>query len=359
MLQVKDITGIEPRDQKLMLTDPISRKVRQISDGDVERKLRNIPMNLGDMLQLIEGGSIRAKPIPKKKTEKKIEKKPGDEKVNPGPHMTYAAYVKASGRPTIPDYTASLGNTAKTRSVSSYAPNVHWKLQRYRHTDIISFRDSKVLQNFYRNSFPEIKKKLSRIGILFGRYVEGINPLVKQNLTDDLNRKKKWDYDANGVRADVYGIYEPPQEAVENGARFLNDPNQEAVRAMAEAAGLEPVGLMIAKRKDKLDTKGFQTFLTGKELQMLARLQSVFANEEGFSRFACCMIEHGELIEPRGFAASDICMALERDGLLDTIKSKPYKLRTKTPEGANPSGMPDFYIPKENDESGGTVFEDQ
>uniref|UniRef100_A0A7S0D2P7 Nuclear pore localisation protein NPL4 C-terminal domain-containing protein n=1 Tax=Amorphochlora amoebiformis TaxID=1561963 RepID=A0A7S0D2P7_9EUKA len=351
MLQIKDLTGISPVDQKLVKTDPIKNKSIPIDVRDVRMPIHKISLNKGDLIHLKESQNVRAKTNhkPKKKPESKVE-----QPVKKGPHMTFKAFVKISGKPTIPNYEDFLFQPNRQRSVSSYAPNVHWKLQRYRHTDIISFPDPMVLQKFYRNSLPELKQGMSRIGIMFGRYVEDVNPLVKQNVTDDLKRQKKWDFDANGVRGDVYAIYEPPQEAQKNGARFLTDPRQEVVQILAEEMGLEAIGLAICKVKAKEDPKGFQTFLTGAELLQLARLQSVFRDQDGFSRFGCVLIEQAELIEPRAFAASDICVALEGSNLLDTVEGHPFKLRCKIPEGVRASDMPQFYIPKDNDMSGGT-----
>eukprot|EP00471_Norrisiella_sphaerica_P001428 CAMPEP_0184479788 /NCGR_PEP_ID=MMETSP0113_2-20130426/1372_1 /TAXON_ID=91329 /ORGANISM="Norrisiella sphaerica, Strain BC52" /LENGTH=469 /DNA_ID=CAMNT_0026857939 /DNA_START=193 /DNA_END=1599 /DNA_ORIENTATION=- len=355
MLQIMDLTGVKPAEQKLLLTDPVSRKTSDIGGKDLKLTLANVPLKKGDMLQLIETGSTRAKIASKRQSDKqKAEQSAAQEEKNKKQfHMTFKAFKKISGLPVIPDYLSYLSASSKKRSVSSYAPNVHWKLQRYRHLDVISFADPQVPQVFYRNSTPELKQNLSRIGILFGRYVEDINPLAEQNLTDDLNREKKWDFDANGVRADVFAVYEPPQEAVRNGARFITDPREVVVKGMAEAMGLEPVGLMICKKKAKPDANGFQTYLTGKELLQVAKLQNFFSDENGFSRFGCILLEHSELIEPVGLAASDICTGLERADLLDVVRGQPFRLRTRVPEGADPSMMPQFYIPKENDESGG------
>lgn len=104
-----------------------------------------------------------------------------------------------------------------------------------------------------------------------------------------------------------------------------------------------------------MDPKGFQTYITGKELVTLARLQNVFVDDNNFSRFACVVLEHSEMIEPVGLAASDIACALVKDDLLDVYKGKPFMLTCKTPEGCDPSDMPQFHIPKDNDQSGGTM----
>uniref|UniRef100_A0A7S4DU40 Nuclear pore localisation protein NPL4 C-terminal domain-containing protein n=1 Tax=Lotharella globosa TaxID=91324 RepID=A0A7S4DU40_9EUKA len=356
MLQVKDLTDVEPVDQKLMLMEPLpSRKKVDISGKDIRTTLAKVPLRKGDMLHLLESDKLRVKARPKPEKKKdETQSSSSKQKAKKGPHMTFKAYAKIAGEPVIPDFSTYLTSQTHQRSVNSYAPNIHWKLQRYRHLDMFSFPSPTALMKFYSNSRPEIKEGMSRIGIMFGRYVEDINPLVEQNTLDDLKRKKVWDYDANGVRADVQAIYEPPQEAMTTGARFLTDPRQDIVQGMADAMGLEPVGLCICKAKAPEDKKGFQTILTAKELKMLARLQGVFANEKGFSRFACVVLVHQDTIEPEAYAAADICMALERDELLGTVKGEPFKLKTETPEGADPSAMPVIYVPKDNDTSGGT-----
>lgn len=361
VLQTKDLTGIAPKDQRLELMPA--------GPGGVPRKIRGLPartrlsaagLSQGCVLRLIEGNGVRARarPKPAAASSSSAAAAGASRPKKKAFHMTFQAFVKSSGKPVVPDYAEYLNaSRLRQRSVSSYAPAIHYKRQPYRHADVVCFQDPGVVLRFYNNSIPEIKKRVSRVGIMFGRYTEGINPLAEPELRDSLNRQKKWDYDASGVRADVFAIYEPPQEAMANGARFLSDPRQATVQFIAEALGLEPVGLIVCKHKDgNGDEKSKDNEhlpLTAKELITQAGMQGLFADQNGFSRFSIVVVEHQAQIEPVGFAASDTLVALARENLVEPASDDPYKMRIAAPEGAKPEDVPQVFMPKEDDPTGG------
>jgi nuclear protein localization family protein 4 len=68
-----------------------------------------------------------------------------------------------------------------------------------------------------------------RAAILFGRYSD--EPEVTNN--------------PGAVRATVHALYEPPQENAKDFVRFLRDPHEQPIHALAQRLGIEVVGWML------------------------------------------------------------------------------------------------------------------
>lgn len=203
----------------------------------------------------------------------------------------------------------------------SCAPaNAILKLQHYRHCDMISI-DPKIIMPFYAawtrsHSKGQLQQK-ERAAILLGRFQDG---------SAEVNNP-------GAVRASVQGYYEPPQESVSGGVQFLTDPNESIVHQLAKRLGLQMVGwmLVVPPRPNHAKYAG-KLLLTANEIQQAARFQHSYADEHGYSKFVTVIIEHQQTVEPVAFQVSDVCQALQRDGVLTNSSVDPLLLATREPK---------------------------
>jgi hypothetical protein len=200
--------------------------------------------------------------------------------------------------------------------LSCAPPNAIFRLQRYRHTDFVSFQDARVVVEFYQR-WARFNKNSQRVGILFGRYSEDADA----------------ELGVATVRAEVEAVYEPPQEAQvgNRGVRLLADARERKVEMVAKALGLEPVGWIVATMPREGAKYGGKVFMSGSEIRQAARFQARFSNEFGQSRFVTVIVEHAANVEPLAYQVSDQCTALERDGVL-TNAEDPLMLATVKPK---------------------------
>ncbi len=143
-----------------------------------------------------------------------------------------------------------------------------------------------------------------RAAILFGRYSD--EPEVSNN--------------PGAIRATVHALYEPPQENAKDYVRFLRDPHEAAIHALATRLGIEVVGWMVTTPPGREGEKyGGKVVLSGLEVQQAARFQCRYRNAFGYSRFVTVVLEHpgasGANVEPRAYQVSDLAVCLERDGV--------------------------------------------
>ncbi len=94
-----------------------------------------------------------------------------------------------------------------------------------------------------------------------------------------------------GIRAQVHAIYEPPQEGLPAGVRFLRDPNEKVVHELAARLKLEPVGWIITTLHREGAKYGGKVFMSSAEIRQAARFQNRYKNEDGHSRFVTVVLE--------------------------------------------------------------------
>jgi len=200
--------------------------------------------------------------------------------------------------------------------LSCAPPNAHLRLQKYRHCDGVTFEDLRCLQGFYRRWLSKGAEN-QRAAILFGTYMD--EPEATQL--------------RGAVRAQVQAMYEPPQEALsgKKGVRFLKDPNEASVVAVAGWLGLQPVGWIIATLPRSGAKYGGDVLLSGPEIKQAARFQDRYKDDQGHSRFVTVVVEQAEHVEPKSYQVSDQCVALERDGVL-ALSADPFMLASRTPQ---------------------------
>lgn len=106
-------------------------------------------------------------------------------------------------------------------------PNAVLHLQKYRHCDGISFKNTAAGEKFIAgwNANPG----LQQAAILFGRFID--EPTTTGNF--------------GAIRAEVECLYKPPQESLPDGVNLLRDTQEANVLKVVAELGLEPVGWAI------------------------------------------------------------------------------------------------------------------
>jgi len=190
--------------------------------------------------------------------------------------------------------------------------------QKHRHLDNADFRDNGALQQFL-GAWQRKGMAEQCMVWLYGKYVP---------------------YDAfpDGVRAEVYALYEPPQMGDFEGVNLLPDPTNEHVERVAHMLGLCRVGW--ATTATGRDFVG----LSSSEVAAAARFQQVTRVENSpLSRFATVLLMPSEdgAVEPTLWQVTDQCVALHRDNILQTPEKPDFcKVRV-----ADKSNVEDFVAP--------------
>ena len=192
-------------------------------------------------------------------------------------------------------------------------PNANLRVQPYRHVDSISV-EGRLLAPFY-SLWLHSGKGQERAAILIGRYVP--EPAESSN--------------PGAVRAEVHALYEPPQEAIAGGVRFLKDDKERAVHEVARRCGMETVGWVLnVPQREGGDKYGGKILLSGPEVQQAARFQLRYANAAGYSRFVTLILEQQPKVEPVAFQVADMAVALEKEQAF-TPAADPFFLATTQP----------------------------
>eukprot|EP00474_Spongospora_subterranea_P004770 CRZ05228.1 hypothetical protein [Spongospora subterranea] len=186
-------------------------------------------------------------------------------------------------------------------------------LQSYRRCDGISFKDVAAGERFI--STWSANPGIQRAAILFGRFID--EPTETGNI--------------GAIRAEVEGIYIPPQEGLPDGVRLLRDPHEASNLKVAAELGLEPVGWAITTLPRSGKEYGGEVFLSGREVRQAARFQLKFSDNLNHSRFVTMVIQYNNQgnIEPKAYQISDQGVAMERDGLIEEGSAVGF-LRPKT-----------------------------
>jgi nuclear protein localization family protein 4 len=182
-------------------------------------------------------------------------------------------------------------------------PNAILKRQPYRHVDYVSFMNGEELNEFV-NIWMKGYCMKQRMGFLFGYYASDPNY-------------------PDGVRAVVEAIYEPPQLGDINSVEPMEDPDRKLVDKVAAALTFECVGWIFTSINTEKDV-----CLTSYDVRKAARFQqeylSVHPSGYKVSKFITVVVKPKENNESEleCYMVSDLCQALERDGLFEDSKSK-------------------------------------
>jgi len=201
--------------------------------------------------------------------------------------------------------------------LSCAPPNATIREQPYRHCDTVSM--SPFVATPFIQAWLNSGSNFQRAAILFGRYSDE---------PDETNNP-------GAIRATVHALYEPPQENAKDFVRFLRDPHEGAIHALAARLGIEVVGWMVTTVERSGDKYGGKVVMSGLEVQQAARFQNRYKNALGYSRFVTVVLEKPKDaaggVEPRAYQVSDLAVCLERDGVFAKA-ADPNMLCTRVPK---------------------------
>jgi nuclear protein localization protein 4 homolog len=188
-------------------------------------------------------------------------------------------------------------------------PNAILNRQPYRHVDYVSFMNQEEINLFVNEWLKHFCMK-QRMGFLFGYYASDPNY-------------------PDGVRAVVEAIYEPPQIGDTHSVEPLQDPDRTIVDRVAASLSLECVGWIFTT----INTEK-EVCLTSNDVRKAAKYQEMYqiAHESEYkvSKFITVAVKPRENNEAdlECYMVSDLCQALERDGVLgDSEYHKEMKVR--------------------------------
>ena len=229
-------------------------------------------------------------------------------------------------------------------------PSVTLTHQPFRHVDHLEFMNVPEIQEFVRNWQINLHMVTQRCGWMYGYYIEDPN------------------YEG-GYRAVVEGVYEPPQQCIDDCAVLdEKDSFLSTADAVANALGLERIGLIFTSLGRDADH-----LMTSREVVRAAKLQIGHETREHYTHYAlskfCTCITHPNMAEGGNpqtdvFMVSDQFCGMVRDGLIDSNEMnqknpKRVKLRAALPgelmpqvleAGKNASDEfdPDWFVVKVN-----------
>lgn len=187
-------------------------------------------------------------------------------------------------------------------------PNIFLNRQIYRHVDYVEFMNPEELNDFIK---PWVTGLYStqRMAYLFGYY------------SSDPNYP-------DGIRAIVEALYEPKQIGDSRSVQPLQDSDIKYVDKITEALSLECVGWIFTSTTEK----GVE--LNSYDVRKAARYQEEYpmTHKSGckISRYVTCVVKANDMgeCEIKTYMVSDMCQAMERDGLFDDSKD-PKKMQIR------------------------------
>ena len=171
-------------------------------------------------------------------------------------------------------------------------PSVTLSHQPFRHIDHVEFMNVPEIQEFVRNWQLNLHMVTQRCGWMYGYYIEDLN------------------YEG-GYRAVLEGIYEPPQECVNDSAiPSENDPFLHTVDTVADALGLERIGFIFTSLG-----RSKETLVTGPELLRMGKHQLETETSEHYTRyklskFTTCIVHPN--MQAEGSPEMDVFMASDQ-----------------------------------------------
>jgi nuclear protein localization family protein 4 len=267
-------------------------------------------------------------------------------------HKTFETFLSERRYETgnLPGNLPYKSSTIEKGRMIKVPPAVTLTHQPYRHVDHLEFMNVPEIQDFVRNWQVNLHMVNQRSGIMYGYYIEDPN------------------YEG-GYRAVVEGIYEPPQECIDDSPVMdTNDSFQPVVDKIAESLGLERIGFIFTSLG-----RDSEHLMTSKEVVRAAKMQ--IENETNahytkyvLSKFVTCVthpnLKDGAQPETNVFMVSDQFCGMVRDRLIETNEKeqtnpKRVKLRKPLPgelqpevleagKNANTEFDPDWFVVKIN-----------
>jgi nuclear protein localization family protein 4 len=192
--------------------------------------------------------------------------------------------------------------------------------QPFRHVDHLEFMNVPEIQDFVRNWQVNLHMVTQRCGIMYGYYIEDPN------------------YEG-GYRAVVEGIYEPPQQCIDDTAvADEKDDFQPTVDKIADALGLERLGFIFTSLG-----RDSEHLMTSREVLRAAKMQIANETSEHYtkyilSKFVTCIthpnLKEGAQPETDVFMVSDQFCGMVRDKLIETNEKEqtnPKRVKIRKP----------------------------
>ena len=267
-------------------------------------------------------------------------------------HKTFEAFLSERRYETgnLPGNLSYKSRTLEKGRMFKVPPAVTLTHQPFRHVDHLEFMNVPEIQDFVRNWQVNHHMVTQRCGMMYGYYIEDPN------------------YEG-GYRAVVEGIYEPPQQCIDDSPVMdEKDDFLHTVDKIAEALGLERVGFIFTSLG-----RDSEHLMTGKEVIRAAKMQIANETSEHYtkyvlSKFVTCVthpnLKEGAQPETDVFMVSDQFCGMVRDKLIESNEKeqtnpKRVKLRKPLPGELLPDVLeagksasnefdPDWFVVKVN-----------
>lgn len=267
-------------------------------------------------------------------------------------HKTFEVFLRERRYETgnLPGNLSYKSRFLEKGRMTKLPPSVTLMHQPYRHVDHLEFMNVPEIQDFVRNWQINLHMITQRCGWMYGYYIEDPN------------------YEG-GYRAVLEGIYEPPQQCINDMAiPSKEDSFLQVADKVADSLGLERIGFIATSL-----VRSKENLVTGPELLTMAKMQIGAETNEHYTRyvlskFTTCFVHPNLQAEGAPemdvFMASDQFCGMIRDGLIEPKEElqndpKRIKLRSSLPGELQPQVLeagkaaandfdPDWFVVKVN-----------
>jgi len=237
-------------------------------------------------------------------------------------HKTFETFLSERRYETgnLPGNLSYKSRTLDKGRMFKVPPAVTLTHQPFRHVDHLEFMNVPEIQDFVRNWQVNLHMVTQRCGIMYGYYIEDPN------------------YEG-GYRAVVEGIYEPPQQCIDDTAvADEKDDFQPTVDKIADALGLERLGFIFTSLG-----RDSEHLMTSREVLRAAKMQIANETSEHYtkyilSKFVTCIthpnLKEGAQPETDVFMVSDQFCGMVRDKLIETNEKEqtnPKRVKIRKP----------------------------
>jgi nuclear protein localization family protein 4 len=237
-------------------------------------------------------------------------------------HKTFEAFLSERRYETgnLPGNLSYKSRIIEKGRMFKVPPAVTLTHQPYRHVDHLEFMNVPEIQDFVRNWQVNLHMVTQRCGLMYGYYIEDPN------------------YEG-GYRAVVEGIYEPPQDCINDSPEMLpNDKFLPVVDEIATALGLEKLGFIFTSLG-----RDSEHLMTSCEVIRAALMQidnetNAHYTKYVLSKFVTCVthpnLKEGGKPETDVFMVSDQFCGMVRDRLVETNAKEltnPKRVKLKKP----------------------------
>ena len=221
------------------------------------------------------------------------------------------------------DLERELSSTLLTRrGANVLPPTVTVQRQQYRHVDRVTLRNQLEIKRF---AAGWIDNHVQRCGFLIGTYSEYSPSFPSSSSASSTSMSSSSKQNSRNTQIRVEAIYEPAQLSDISGVRLSlenggHDEMRDVLR-IAKLMNMNVVGFIFThpSREEKL---------TSEEVRLASRYQEEYRSMDTFgnsgiqtSKFVTMTLTKNTKNEivPRAFMASDTCMVLERNVMLDDV----------------------------------------